>query len=229
MMAAPPPSTQTEMSYASLEDIRHRHGELVWLLYRLSDAISKLSVSHWLRGLPHSKPSLSRWLDSESNKPLPSWQDRVTFLPMLALTVLAVSAGFSRSSIMACAGAAIAGYALFIDTVNYHVRVLWFDDITPGIPDTQRGVWSHRRILFLAILGYLQSILLFPTACSAISSPRNLPYIDLLRQSFLTATLADVPVDLGTVGALQIFTSLFFLVVVIAVISSSGYERSELS
>ena len=61
-----------------------------------------------------------------------------------------------------------------------------------------------------------------------VGIPRSL-VAKLLRMSFLTATLADVPPNLGFVGALQVLTSLFFLAVVIAVISSSGYEREEVA
>lgn len=116
-----------------------------------------------------------------------------------------------------------------IDTINYHVRVLWFDDITPKIADSRRGVWSSRRILFLAVFGYLQSILLFTAIYPRVNLLAKETFNVILERSFLLATLLDTSHPFTFVDACQALTSLFFLAIVIAVMSGTGYHRSEFS
>lgn len=201
----------------------------MWVLYRLSDAVSRISIAHCLRDLPHRKPSLTNWLDTKTNKPLQVWQDRATLLSMVILTVVAIPIAFSGPVNLARVGAIISSYSLFVDTVNYFVRVLWFDDLTPGIQDERRAVWSHRRILFFALLGYLQSIMLFSAIYRLASSLHTASFLVLLQRSFFTATFTNLARFPGLIDAIQILTSLFFIAVVIAVISASGYQRSEIS
>jgi hypothetical protein len=223
------PSDMQTVSYCTLDDVREKHGDVVWLLYRASDRLSKWSWGHRWRDLPRRKPTLREWLDPQTGKPKPSWQDRATIIPMAVLTAFSLALAFAGPPILACMGALIALYSLLVDTINYYVRVLWFDDLAPGLLDSQRGVWSHRRILFLAILGYIQSILLFPAIYRAIPGTSGQAFPTLLCRSFFTATLFEIGKNPTFADGIQVLTSLFFITIVIAVISATGYERFELS
>jgi len=125
-------------------------------------------------------------------------------------------------------GGAFAIYGL-IDTLNYHFRVLWFDDLAPEVPRSRIAVWSHRRILFLALIGYLQSILLFAALATPVGALSPPEIQRLLTTSFLTGTLVEVSNSLTLADVLQVFTSFFFLLIAISVMAEIAYGRREVA
>jgi hypothetical protein len=148
------------ISYSTSRDIFDHHGLIVFLVYWVTEIASWLSLNHWLRALPRILPCGFAF-DTVSRTVKPWWQDIVFLLFFVLLTPVAVSKAWSPRPETAICGFVLSIYLLF-DTIVYHLHVLWFDNLQPGIPDPRRGVSSHRRILFVAILSFAQSIVLFP-------------------------------------------------------------------
>jgi hypothetical protein len=149
-----------------------------------------LSLGHWLRALPRIVPAFGFAFDTASDTVKPWWQDTI-FLLSLLLTPLAIAMTWSTHPWFTPLGIALCGYFLF-DALIYHMRVLWFDDLRPGIPDSRRGVSSHCRILFVAIFSFIQSVFLFASLYRAIPGLSGESYAYLLARSFSTATLLSL-------------------------------------
>ena len=213
--------------YKAPSDIFARHGLIVFILYYVTEVASWASVGHWLRYLPRKIPWLGFALDANFNTVKAWWQDTVV-LALLLLTPLAGSIACDPQPASAYAGRFLSIYLLF-DAVIYDIRVLWFDDLKPGLPKYRRGVWSHRRILFLATFGYAQSIILFPSLYQQVPNLSTSSHTSLLERSFSTATLLSLNSPLTSVDVIQVAVSLFFLAIVIATTASIAYHRQEFS
>jgi hypothetical protein len=204
---------------ASRRDIFHQHGLVVWGLYILSEVFSILSISRWLRRPPAHR-FLASAVDQDSGKPKAWWQDAVFLVLLLAGTFIALLSCISGAPSQLATW--LAWYFIY-DGFSRHVRVQWFDDIEPRIQNRRRRVWSHRRILFIAILSYAQSILLF----GVIYLSRGLP--TPFERSFGLATLLALPTGLTGADVIQVMLSLFFLSVVIATAAANAYNRGEIA
>ena len=213
--------------YVRPSDVFRLHGPLVWFLYWAVRGLSCLTVSHIVRYLPY-KLSLLRFVrDTRTTKVKAWWQDIASAVPLL-MTVLVVRAA-SGLSVPASRCLQLAAAYLVFDLTIYHVRVLWFDDIAPGIGDSRRAVWSHRRILFLAIIAFVQSIFLFPAIYWLDPNLRGADYQSLLERSFTTATFTSIARELTAIDVVQVAISLFFLAMVIATTASIAYRRGEVA
>lgn len=215
-----------QISYLKLRDIFDRHGLIVFLLYCATEIISWLTYSHWLRALPRKLYFFRSAFDTSSKTVKPWWQDIVFLFSFLLLTPTALLMAWNSNTILAVLGTAFSGYIL-LDLFIYLLRVLWFDDLRPGIPDFNRGVASHRRILFVAILSFAQSILLFTPLYRCVPELYNLDFAILLRRSFSTATLLSFDPKFTVVDVIQVLVSLVFIVIAIATMASISYRRSE--
>ena len=206
--------------YPTMAHVLKRHGPLVVALWYTTEAASWLSIGHWLRWLPRRIRFLAFAYNAAADKVKPWWQDAVAML-LLAATALPFYLVDGKA-----ASAAVAAYLIF-DAAIYHIRALWFDDLTPWILSKRREVWSHRRILFLSLLHYLQSMLLFIPiyACVLATSLAKAPH--LFKRSFATATLMSLGHPLTGADMAQVAVSLFYLAVVVSTMASVAYRRPE--
>jgi len=202
-----------------------RHGVLIYALYYLSEFVSWASIGHWLRWLPRGVPALAIAFDRKEDKVAASWQDAVSVF-MLAWTPFIVSTVDDPRWCISSLSPILAGYVIY-DALIYHVRVLWFDDLTPGSSAARSRVWSHRRIVFIAVANFVQSIFLLAVLQRASVAFAHTPYPQLLARSFTTATLLSAPDSLTAVDTFQIGISVFYLVIVIATTASVAYRRQE--
>jgi hypothetical protein len=217
-----------QISYRKSLDILDRHGLIILVLYWVTEIVSWLSLGHWLRALPRKMSIFSFAFDATLGIVKAWWQDMIFLLTLILLTPLAVTMAWNSNPCLALLGTFFSGYFLF-DAIIYHVRVLWFDDLQPGIPNSRRGVSSHRRILFVAIFSFIQSIFLFSSLYRGVSELPDRSYISLLQRSFSTATLLSLASPVTIVDVVQVSVSLFFLAIVIAVMASIAYSRPEFS
>jgi len=222
------PQPIRQSPYKTALDILERHGLIVFILYWVSALLSLASVGYWLRWLPRRVASLSSAYDATSDRIKPWWQDIVFLLLLILLTPLAVDIASSPRQQIAQFGSFLSVYLVF-DTVIFQICVLWFDDLRPGISDSNRGVSSHRRILFVAILSFSQSILLFPAIYRWVPELSGYSYPSLLERSFSTATLLSLSLPISAFDVVQVILSLFFLAIVIATMVSIAYRRHEFS
>jgi hypothetical protein len=202
--------------YKSCKDIFDTHGFIVFLLYllfRLTDFTTPTGL--WLL-LGKIKCLSKCCFDDKNNKTKPWWQDIAVLLHALA-TILVATKYSSH----------IVSWVLIADMVAYHVRVLWFDDLTPC---KSRKVWSHRRILFQGLINYVESIFLFGVIYAKYCGS-SFCKTQIYQASFKVATTFTTPDELlycpAWVGITQVCVSIFFLVVVVSVIASIGYKRKE--
>jgi hypothetical protein len=212
------------ITYESTREVFGDHGLVVSVLYWITEIASWLSLGHWLRALPRID-SIQRAVDPKTGKPMAWWQDLVAIL-YLGATPLAHAMAWGQNSRTACIGSYLAAYLLY-DPVVYHIRVLWFDDLKPGIPDSRRGVWSHRRILFLAMAAYVQSIVLFPAIYHRVEQLAEMSQSDLFSRSLSVATSLSLSEPVTSIDLAQLALSLFLLVIVIATTASIAYGRRE--
>jgi len=212
------------VAYRTCCDIFRHHGCIVLSLYWLTEVASWLSLGHWLRHLPRPL-NITRALDTDPDKVRPWWQDAV-FALYLLLTFIAVKISWHPSTCIACLGSWLAVYVLY-DAVIYHVRVLWFDDIKLSIHDSRRGVWSHRRITFLAIFGYAQMIILFPSIYRLDPTFASASKSSLFERSFSTATSLSMADPSTIIDKTLVVLTLFFIAIVIATTASVAYKRRE--
>lgn len=206
------------------EMLRH-HGVIVLVLYYFTKFLSWLSIGHWFRSSPRIAGKPESAIDQTADKVSAWWQDGVSVL-LLALTPFPILLAQNSQSCAACLGLFFSAYLIF-DAVIYYIRVLWFDDIQPSIKGSRREVWSHRRILFLAVANYIQSIFLFAALYALTSEFTAATYSEMLQESFLTATLLGVDTPLSWVNVVQVGVSFFYLAVVIAITASISYRREE--
>lgn len=120
-----------------------------------------------------------------------------------------------------------------LDIICYHSRVLWFDDLDPTKKPDELKVWSHRRILFQAIINFAESILLFAVLYHQFDEESRLCFRQTVQKSFEIAASLQHSIELRFVPYfwtnLQIIISLFFFIIVISIIASVGYSRDEIS
>ena len=140
--------------FRDTRSIFNEHGLITWLLYWLTGTLSLASISHWARWLPDEVIDYKTH-DKDTGKVKPWLQDLIALFLYL-ISVLAIYLSFRQCKYIACAGAVLTSYLLF-DSLSRHARILWFDDIEPRAPEPRRKVSSHRRILFLGFLSYIQS------------------------------------------------------------------------
>lgn len=217
-----------QVRYQSWKDIWSGHGLFALVGYFVRDVHRRTTPTKVLFRLGRSR-WLERWAyDEESKKVVPWWQDVVVFAHAAA-TALIVYLGVSASGWVYTVVTFVVWY-FFIDMIGYHASVLWFDDLAIGETAEQRMVWSHRRILFQALVNFAESISLFPVLY--IEHQPTLTYYELLNYSFSTAFALARPESLASPNWLvnaQIVVSAFFLVVVISVVASIAYKRPDLT
>jgi len=95
------------------------------------------------------------------------------------------------------------------------------------MPDARRGGSSHRRILFVAIFSFTQSIVLFPSIYRYAPGLSTYNHTTLQERSFSTATLFTLATPVTVVDVIQVSGSLFFLTIMIATMASIAYRRKE--
>lgn len=212
------------VSYGSSYSIFRHHGFLVYLLYWITEFLSWLSISHWLRQLPR-QISIPRAYNKYLDKPASWWQDAV-FIFSTTIGIIAANLAWSDKSYPACFGSLLSAYVLFC-AILYHIRVLWFDDLKPEIPDSRRFVGSHRRILFISIINYGLMIYLFPSLYIWDTGFQAISRSSLLDRSFAIATSLSLPHPITIFDRLLIVMSLFYVVIVIAATASIAYHRKE--
>jgi hypothetical protein len=139
---------------------------------------------------------------------------------------VALGVEWSPNPKTSCIGSYLSASLLF-DPVIYQVRVLWFDHLKPGIPDSMRGVWSHKCIPFVAIGAYIQSIALFPGIYQRMDQLAQVSHSELTGRSISTATSLSLAKPFTYVDLAQLASSLFQLVIVIATTGSIAYGREE--
>ena len=210
--------------YVSTADMLRYHGVIVAALYWITEVLSWASLGHWLRFLPRRAP-IPAALDRRRDKVLPWWQD-IVFLFYVLLAISAARFASSQVQSTARIGSWLAAYVIY-DSLVYHIRVLWFDDLKPGITDDRRGVWSHRRITFLAVAAYVQAILLFPAVYRLDQGFARFSDSHLLARSFSAATSFSIGEPWRPLDVALVSIALFFLAIVIATTASVAYKRRE--
>ena len=217
--------TNNKIHYKTYSDILRSHGICVLIFYWIFRFLGYFFLIQIWNKL--SKAKLFRVFkarDMTYNKAKPWWQD-IGVIIHLIITLLIVAKGFN-SPVPSTLVLYIATYFI-LDILSYHVGVLWFDDLRLGKNENERMVWSHRRILFQAIVNFSETVLIFAVVYRAYI---NGCFSQILLQSFSVATTLNK----GELSApswivnCQILISIFFLVVVISVISSIGYSRPEI-
>jgi len=183
-----------------------------------------MSIGHWLRASPRLL-SESSFLDEDRYKVKASWQDIVTAIYFVA-TFLVAGLAWNSSQWLARLGPWLAAYVLY-DPFIYLVRALWFDDLKPDIPDPRRGVWSHRRVTFLAIIAYVQTVILFPSIYRLDPRLASMPRPSLAERAFTTATSLSTRKPLTSMDILLVALAIFLIVIAIATTASMAYSRHE--
>ncbi len=211
-----------KIHYKTSKDILHFHGIFVLIFYWIFQFTGYFLYTRLWSKL--SKVNLFQARDKAYNKATAWWQD-IGVVIHLIITCLVVARGFNwlLPSIF------VLSFALYflLDILCYHIRVLWFDDLGIGYNENERMVWSHRRILFQAIVNFAETILIFAVIYRAYI---NGCFSQILQKSFSIATTlnkGDFSAPIWIVNC-QILISIFFLVVVISEISSIGYSRPEI-
>ena len=215
--------------YNKYSDILSQHGLFTWLGYLLSVLCKLTPTRAWLK-LPEIcflKNCSCIW-NKTLRKVTPVWQDSGVVLSVAATFVL-IHLAWSQQYCLSLT-AWIFAWIFLVDMIAYYASVLWFDDLRIRENEEHRKVWSHRRILFQAIINFTQSIYLFAILYHAYQF--TVPFSQLLQHSFTVATThtqsncLSVPIFLMN---MQVSVTIFFLVVVITVLASIGYNRPELS
>lgn len=218
---------RTLINIHRVDHILDQHGLIVLVLYWVTGLLSIPSVSRWARHAPRKYPRLRFAYNEEKRKPSAAWQDAVA-LGLFALTPVAIRLTWADRKWEMGIGVVLSGYLIY-DALTRHLRILWFDDLEPDAKGERRNVWSHRRILFLAIFSYAQAILLFPSIFHTVHLARDITYASLLERSFANATLIWLPAPTSAMDVIQISVSLIYLTVVIATAASISYQRKELA
>ena len=213
--------------YKSYGDILRWHGLFVALGYFLLQASEFTPSRIWFK-LPKKICFLKRLAWNEKfQKATPWWHD-IGVILLVVVTYLVILSEWNNQYWLSVVARAAAG-VLLVDILAYHVRVLWFDDLEIRKTIEHRKVWSHRRILFQAIINFFQSLCLFAVVYHAYQP--TAPFRTLLQASFTVATTLTRPASLNVPAILfdlQVAVSIFFLVVVVSVVASIGYNRPEL-
>ena len=222
MMSIPPKPPPLPLSHKA---VFSEQGCLVSGLWWITYLLTFVSLQHWLSRLAHRLDG--SLYDEDRRKPTPWWQD-VELLVVVVAAILGFWLSFQSQP-----GIRRAAFALLLltilDLVNYHARVLWFDDLRPARPDSSPYVWSHRRIVFHAAISLAASVVIFAGFYTFKSDFAGCSATDLLRYSFRTSFALDLRPNYDLLDATQLATSVLFLVVVLATMSSSAYKRRELA
>ncbi len=212
--------------YKSYRDILRWHGLFAALGYAVF-RLSQLTPGRIWFGLPQRTSVLSFAWDQKFEKSAPWWHD-IGVLLLVGVTYLAILGAWSQQG-WASVTAWWVAWLLLVDMLAYHVRVLWFDDLEIRATNEHRKVWSHRRILFQALVNFAQSLCLFAIIYHAYQP--TLSFRTLLQAAFTVATTLTRPDWLNVPVVLidlQVCVAIFFLVVVVSVVASIGYNRPEL-
>jgi hypothetical protein len=181
--------------------------------------------------LRHHYPRFGAWgFDAQANKGTPSLQD-VGVLAGTVVTTISVllvqCPSLGRFS-LEWLGIALALWHLY-GIVVYHVNVLLFDEFYPG---QDSRVWSHRRVFIQAVLNLIETVFIFAALYE------NSAGISFARSVFwsVQGLTLNTPYDwkdpqrsVAMLWLAQIAMSLFFLVIVLALIGSVMFKREEIS
>lgn len=217
--------------------IDSRHGPIVAFGYWLCGLLRCVTFTHIWR-LLSDRPG-HRFRDRIYDKSTPTWKD-LGVIVLLLLTALVTMTGIYDTIPRALVR--LASMYLIFDVMITHINELWFDSLTPG-PAAERRVWSHLRLLTQAFIGFAETIFLFGVLYLYEMPERGLRgYLEYgLLFSFSTATtfnfersfLGDAPLPtmnaIHLLWALQIFLSLFFILLVITIMANQGYARKEIT
>ena len=217
-------TSEPHVTYNHTTDIVRHHGWIVASLYWITEAASWLSLGHWFRVAPRLFPKPA-FVDADRHKVKPWWQDSVSAVYLLA-TIGALQLATHPSPSLACLGSWLSAYILY-DPFVYLVRVLWFDDLKPSIPDPRRGVWSHRRIALLSILAYIQAIVLFPAVYRLDPNLASVPPDMLSARAFAAATSFSTPTPSSPLDGVLVVFSIFLVAIAITTTVSLAYRRNE--
>lgn len=168
--------------------------------------------------------------DRAKKKPKPVWQDMYVLI-IVVLTILILICNWLHWIIL------ITCVWILLDIFVYHANVLWLDDIRPK-RDYDIRVWSHRRIVFVALINFAETIAIF-SILYRIWAGIPATILHSLLCSFRSATTLDFPEAFlnsasnvhwaHTIWGAQILCSLFFIVIVIATLAAIGYKRDEIA
>ena len=218
-----------DYKYENYRDILRWHGLFATVGYWFFRAFRYTPSRTWFR-LPKKICCLRcrDWIwNKEFQKATPCWHD-IGVLLLVGVTCVVIWAAWRRQDWLSVAAWWLACLIL-IDMIAYHISVLWFDDLGIRQTDNHRKVWSHRRILFQAFINFAQSVFLFAVLYHGYLS--TMTFLPLLQASFTVATTLTRPNSLRVptiLVDLQVCVAIFFLVVVIGVVASIGYNRPEL-
>jgi hypothetical protein len=211
--------------YQTQLDILRAHGIFVLCGYWLAK-LSKWTTPTGLWLQLGRLPWLRRFT-ADGGRPNPWWQD------VGVLLVLLVTAGLAALAFLRTPSdrLAFAASFLLVDTVAYHARVLWFDDLERGASWGILREVSYRQLLFHASLNFFESILLFGVLYERGGCLRE-PPPEVYSASFMVATTLRAPETLSGCGGLviaQALLSLFFFAVIISNLASAASARHKLS
>ncbi len=217
---APPPPL-------SKKEIFKEQGCLVSALWWVTYLLTFFSFQYCFSRIARRITWAHTPFDQGRKKAKPWWQD-TALLIVVAIATGAFFLSFKPQPFVRCL-AFVLLILTIVDLLNYHARVLWFDDLRPAIPDSSPYVWSHRRILFHAIISFATVVVIFAGLYTFNSDFAGGSPTGLLGQSFRTSVALDLRPHFGIVDAVQIGVSLFFIVVLLATIASTAYKRKELA
>jgi len=208
-------------------DIWQWHGLFAAFFYWLF-RLSELTPTRIWLWLPKKIGFLKRlaW-NGRFEKATPWWHD-IGVLLLVGVTYGAIRGAWSLQDWLSITARWVA-WLLLVDMLAYHIRVLWFDDLEIRRSNEHRKVWSHRRIFFQALINFAQSLCLFAVLYHTYQP--TVSFRTLLQASFTVATTLTRPDSLKAptiLVDLQVGVAIFFLVVVISVVASIGYNRPEL-
>lgn len=212
-----------EKPYQSHRDVIDAHGLLVYagyLLFKLSEA----TPTRLLNRLARTK-LCQKWAVHPDNERVKPWVQDLAVIMLAIMTVVMVAVGARWPRLTS-----FLAWWLLADMLAHHSRVLWFDDLQMDRPWRLLRVFSHRRILFQGLVNFTQSVFLFGVLYRRWGCSTNLDG-GLYRTSFSVAVTLSPSEGLTECGrslvTAQMLLSLFFLVVMVSVVASVGYSRTE--
>jgi hypothetical protein len=212
-----------EVTYQSSKDIIKNHGILVFILFILfAKLLRKVSLLYFLFSIPRNIRILSRLIEHPYNKIVPWWQDLSLIVEILLTPVAIIFAWTNNNSWIF-----ILPIYLLCDLLIYFIDVLWFDDLMLGINKGQKKVWSHRRLLFWAIIAYIQVIFLFPIFYK--NAVPQIAYDQLLLKSSQISTFMSLSQIPSFIDTLQVILSMFYISIFVGVTVSIAYQRDEIA
>lgn len=214
--------------YTSRADLFRWHGLIVPLLYfgaRFLNYLSPIRFCFYAARCPGIR---AHAFDEELKKAKPWWQDVSVLLIAVGIATLVC---FTHTQPTVSFGVALIAWWLLADIVLYHTNALWFDELQQNKTWRFLRVYSHRRVLFQALINYVESIFLFSLLYRYHLRLTD-PVSDVYQASFDLSTSLSRPALLlrdSCIPNIQVGLSIFFLVVVISIVASVGYTRGELA